>query len=287
VESRATVTLHVGNNAADDVASIELVVTNSSGEPISQVAIGETFEVRAYVRDLRTAALNPGVSAAYLDVLYDPAIASVNSSDDGFGFDVFFMPDFGTFRQGQATIPGLIDEIGAARNLPPTDAGPAEVFRVTFTARATGTATFTGDPADIAVLHNVQLADSVGKVAIDKVTYGTASVQVVTTIATPLRNAQNPSDVNADGKVTPLDALLITNELNAKGSHAVANGQSEPASQSATSTPAHYFDVSGDNRITPLDALLVITYLNQRGPEGEADWADDELGELIDLIAGG
>lgn len=77
---------------------------------------------------------------------------------------------------------------------------------------------------------------------------------------------QNPVmnlDVNADGFVTPIDALLIVNFLNTTGSTSVEGLPSPPP----------YRDVNGDNSITPIDALIVINELNQSsgggGGEGE------------------
>ena len=74
-------------------------------------------------------------------------------------------------------------------------------------------------------------------------------------------------DVNSDGQVTPLDALLVINVLN--------NFRGLP-----TSDPVRAFftigqvkaDSSGDRAVTPVDVLLVINALNQRsrGVEGEA-----------------
>jgi hypothetical protein len=62
-------------------------------------------------------------------------------------------------------------------------------------------------------------------------------------------NALNGSDVNNDGVVSPLDALLIINQLNL--------GRDRVSSSQAT-----FEDVNGDGSITPLDALLVINVLN-------------------------
>jgi hypothetical protein len=85
-------------------------------------------------------------------------------------------------------------------------------------------------------------------------------------------------DVNADGHVTPLDALLIINELN-------ANGPQGFAPRDGGTAPPNFFDTSGDDEITPLDALLIVNYLNAGG-NGEAEpdsgsfaaevWSDDE-----------
>jgi hypothetical protein len=95
----------------------------------------------------------------------------------------------------------------------------------------------------------------------------------------PLHNTTWALDVNADTTVTPLDALLVINELNRR-QEAVP-----PASG-----PSWYYDVNDDDLITPLDALLVINYLNRILYDGEAEPASDPLGtfrehsELVDVV---
>ena len=74
-------------------------------------------------------------------------------------------------------------------------------------------------------------------------------------ILTPWQNAVLPVDVTNDGVVSPLDALLIINELNNSGSRLL----SPPAEDLA---PPPFIDVNGDNFVAPLDALLVINHLN-------------------------
>ncbi len=81
---------------------------------------------------------------------------------------------------------------------------------------------------------------------------------------------QNPVDIldiNADGIVVPLDALIVINELNGRaliGKH----GELPPAAQ-FNPFPDHYLDVDGNGFCAPLDALRIINYLNGKG-EGEA-----------------
>ncbi|GAB5405863.1 MAG: hypothetical protein Aurels2KO_40940 [Aureliella sp.] len=97
---------------------------------------------------------------------------------------------------------------------------------------------------------------------------GNSVVTTVTLTITepPPPKHQNPSerlDVNADGFITPIDALLIINYLNGNGAGSV---DGLPA-------PPPYRDVNGDNFIAPNDVLLVITHLNSisgGGGEGEA-----------------
>jgi hypothetical protein len=75
-------------------------------------------------------------------------------------------------------------------------------------------------------------------------------------------NPRNSLDVNDDGDVHPIDALLVINYLNNEGP-----GDLPP--RSGILAPP-YLDTSGDERIAPLDGLLVITYLNELpAAEGE------------------
>src|SRR5690606_18525979 len=50
-ESTALVTVHVGADTGNDTVKIDLVVTDASGNPISQAQVGQTFQVRALVSD--------------------------------------------------------------------------------------------------------------------------------------------------------------------------------------------------------------------------------------------
>ncbi len=77
----------------------------------------------------------------------------------------------------------------------------------------------------------------------------------------PWHNAARPLDVNRDGFITPLDALLIINLLNSQTSSTL------PASNTEMK---YFYDTSGDNFATPIDALLVINAINSGSGEGEA-----------------
>jgi hypothetical protein len=87
--------------------------------------------------------------------------------------------------------------------------------------------------------------------------------------------APRPLDVNIDGLITPLDALLIINQLNAVGPGNL------PIQLGGTAAPL-FFDTSGDNALGPLDALLVINYLNS-GAGGESEVSANGDASLIDL----
>ena len=79
----------------------------------------------------------------------------------------------------------------------------------------------------------------------------------------PWTSPFNSEDINNDGIVSPLDALLVINYLN-------ENGVRELPVPSESESPPPYWDSSGDGWVTSLDALRVINFLNaQAAAEGE------------------
>ncbi|MEZ6113301.1 MAG: type VI secretion system tube protein Hcp [Pirellulaceae bacterium] len=80
----------------------------------------------------------------------------------------------------------------------------------------------------------------------------------------PHQNSMLRSDVNDDGEVSPIDALLIINELNLNGAGPL------PVPLAFPITANKLLDVNGDNEVSPIDVGIVITELNARlGGEGE------------------
>jgi hypothetical protein len=82
----------------------------------------------------------------------------------------------------------------------------------------------------------------------------------------PWQNPVNALDVDADGRVIPLDVLLTINYIN-------VYGIGRPPVLPSPHGSVRYFDVSGDNVVSPVDVLRVINYINARsagGGEGEA-----------------
>ncbi|MEM7478383.1 MAG: dockerin type I domain-containing protein, partial [Planctomycetota bacterium] len=85
--------------------------------------------------------------------------------------------------------------------------------------------------------------------------------------ASPWRNAGNPSDVNDDGFITAIDALLVIYEVNVN-----PGGLPEDYGSSIFG----FVDANGDSNLSAIDALLVIFEVNQGGSaEGEAARLDE------------
>lgn len=271
IASTATVSLRVGDQApANVVADFELVVTDLSGQPIEQITVGGQFQVRAFVQDARPAGADRGLFTAYMDVLYSsnlvsPVLSSTN--DPNLGFVVSFGPTYSQVREGDVRIPGLINEIGAQSiSGTPVGSGKFLLFTVTMTANRVGTANFAADPADIAPTNDTLTYLPAQPVTPGQTRFGFDSLRVVSAPggANGEHNSTRPLDVNNDGHVSAIDALLIINQLNGVGR---GSGEGESSS--------NYFpDTSNDGRVSALDALLVINFLNNRSRgegEGEAE----------------
>ena len=103
-------------------------------------------------------------------------------------------------------------------------------------------------------------------------------------------NLDFPVDVNADGVLSGRDALLVINNLNQNGAHALSDrAEGEPGSANSATT---YVDVNADNFLSARDALQVINELTSEGEhepghaEGDASGHDhgDPDHEVTDHI---
>ena len=70
---------------------------------------------------------------------------------------------------------------------------------------------------------------------------------------TAQQNAALALDVNGDGHISSIDALLIINRLNTPA---------DMLSLAAATSEPPYFDTNGDGAVSSIDALLVINALN-------------------------
>ncbi len=90
-------------------------------------------------------------------------------------------------------------------------------------------------------------------------------------------NPDLKADVNDDGLVQPLDALLIINDVNLNGVRNLSQPTNFPI------VKYEFVDVSGDNVVSALDALLVINELNRAQGEPSDVGGLIGSGEPIDV----
>jgi hypothetical protein len=85
-------------------------------------------------------------------------------------------------------------------------------------------------------------------------------------------NSLESRDVNGDRKISALDALIVINEINAKGSYRLP-------SPPTPKQPWSYYDVNDDGKVSALDALIVINYINNliAAPQDEPPFRPDSV----------
>jgi VCBS repeat-containing protein len=91
----------------------------------------------------------------------------------------------------------------------------------------------------------------------------------------PKHNPVSPMDVNDDGVVSPLDALLVINALSTKGARSIIPDE----------IGAPYLDTSANNQLSPLDALLVVNYLNRTRTSAEGESPENILSTELSRLA--
>ncbi len=144
----------------------------------------------------------------------------------------------------------------------------APKFASAFTLNPNGTFTYShrfsaGRQTDT---FTYQATDGTGSSAVTTVT-----IDIGAPPPPPHQNPTEAMDVNADGFISPIDALLIINFL---------NNNDGDGSVGSLPPPPPYRDVNGDNFITPIDALMVINILNNSlasGGEGEATLGTSDM----------
>ena len=245
----ATVTVTVNGV---DVVEFILRTTDSSGNEISDIPTGQSFELRVFVQDVRDVAT--GVFSAFVDVTFPDSLVSTIG-------DVIHSSTYNSATFSSLDMLGMLDEVGGVDGISPLGGAEFELFRIEFQAGAApGNVAFASDragdtnPGDAA--QHVVLPFG-ASAALDplQILFGTTSIDVVgpaaamSARASVETNVANPMDVNGDFVVSPLDALLIINRL---------GGDAQSSNLLA--------DVNSDGATTPLDALLVINQLSGATP---------------------
>ncbi|MCU0712420.1 MAG: dockerin type I domain-containing protein, partial [Pirellula sp.] len=82
-------------------------------------------------------------------------------------------------------------------------------------------------------------------------------------------------DVDNDGFVSPIDVLILINDINLRGARVLP----------ASTTRPPFLDVDGQGDVSPLDVLAVITHINDRGNSGSGSGGGEGEGEGLQPFA--
>jgi hypothetical protein len=126
---------------------VQLLPFDLQGNALTSLSIGQEFNLRVVVTDLRTGgdAEGDGVFSAYLDLEYDPSrIELVGATPVTLSTE---------FRNGQrlpdVSVPGILDEFGAFSNFNfGPGRAPQQLATIRMRAKASGQALFTANPAE-------------------------------------------------------------------------------------------------------------------------------------------
>ncbi len=237
-EASARVTVQIEPPVAnEDRVQFRLEVVGPDGVPLPELRVGDPFTFAVYVQDVRPS--GTGVAAAFLDISFTAeSVAAAGSVEHG--------PAYSTQTSGQVTA-GQIDEAGGRTDSPSLGTEEQLLFRVPFKARHRGPVTFTLEPADEAE-HTVEL-----KGVPEPIPPVRWLADPLTVMIASFQNESEAEDVDNDGWITPLDALLVINDLNNRGARDLTDTDERPE---------HLIDVNGDDYVSAVDALLVINRLN-------------------------
>jgi Ca2+-binding RTX toxin-like protein len=190
-------------------AQVDLILrlVNPDGSQLSSLAAGQDFMLQVATRDVRTQPR--GVFAAYFDITWDPAKASLTGPIQHSG-------TYSNGRTGDASVAGLIDEAGGFAGGSELGGGMYEVLRVPMRAAAGGDLTLAADAAEVHPDHNFLVYGSNDEVPPANVCYGSVSIDIARlaarddAFAVTQQDGPVILDVVANDFLDPAIASLVT-----------------------------------------------------------------------------
>lgn len=164
-----------------DLVRVELRVLDSSGNPVTEVIVGDSLQLQVLVEDLRSPA--NGVFSGYLDINFDPDLVTAVDINHGTSYGQGGVPnkliDPPQTINDVLTAPGLLDEVGSfAGSIAPLGPSQRVLLTVDFTATGSGVLDFTTDPADVTAVHEFGLYNQDGAIPNDQIEFGSTSVTI-------------------------------------------------------------------------------------------------------------
>ena len=307
--SAATVLIDVGTPQV----GMRLEVTDASGQNVDRLAGAASLWLRVWVQDVRDGRyLDRGVFAAYFDLLYDAqyVLPRLDAALPR-GFEIDFGTEFNQPGSGDASAPGVVDEVGSfATSFLPLGSDERLLFEMPFdiasprlaedrydvSLQSQGnildvltndlalawTAEFTPQAADVSPDHDVLLFEPPQAVPADQIVFTRASIELtneasLTIVAVSATQAGGLAAMTADKR-----QVLYTPPAGFTGTDTFTYTVSDSRGRQAEATVVvdvipswqnvrNPLDVNGDTFISPIDVLLVISDLNHNGARSLVD----------------
>jgi uncharacterized repeat protein (TIGR01451 family) len=240
-----TLSLRTGNRVEQTI-----VILDASGAPkTGPLAVGENFQLEFRFEDLNPQLATTATLGAFTDLLINSNSVTVNS--------IAYSTEYPNDRQplNATAVAGgtFFADLGATDGTRIAPAQNTLVFTLQLTANAIGDVSFITSPSDN-ILFSVGVFGEDGRFN-DQTLHRGLDVSIVAAGGEPLAYL----DVNGNGHITSLDALMVINHLNEFGN---AEGEFIASTNG--------LDVTGDGYVSALDALTIINYLNAQNDESRA-----------------
>ena len=229
-----------------------IVLLDSAGAPTSgPITAGQQFQLQFHFEDQAPVLATTAVLAGYVDIMFTSGLITIDS--------ITYSDEFPNFRQGTIdNAAGTVTDAGASDGTRINPAQGTLVFTLNATANNAGTVNFTTQST-----QNALLLQSVGVFGQDgsfndQTCYRGIDV-VVGSAVTSAAAAEQIMDTDGNGRVSPADALMLINALDAQASGAAGEIAREVA------------DVNRDGRFSPADALVIIDHISDRNQRARAE----------------
>ncbi len=199
---------------------VSLRAVDMKGNPISQVQVGQQFQIEEFVTDTTP---NPeGVFSFLNNLNFNAALASSSGP-------ITFPPGFPCTFPGDSS-PGVLNA-GAVLSLASTDGSDWKLFTATLTAKAAGQLTVSTSDDGLPG-HDLLVFESLDLVAIDNIDFGSLNLTIVDAPADSSSSPPSNADVPAvPSSAAPLPANSNQPEATAAPTISDANAGSAPIVQ--------------------------------------------------------
>lgn len=247
--------------AAPPQVRITEIITDMSGNDITSINVGQQFKIKTVVQDVRTAPVNGGVFAAYLNSTYDSGLVTVPFTSPGANPDpnIVFDSDFNLVRSGVLSNQGTIATAGASRSTAPSTGQAAQLlWTVTATATASGVVTFSPS-FDGTSGHDVLVIGNNDPVPSDEIEFISDSL-TINSVVVPTLSVSDPTPITEGNSGTKQVVFTVSLSGNV-ASPFVVNFQTNDGT--ATTADSDYVSNSGQltfgtgNAPTQLVTVLV------------------------------